>query len=205
MPITPPIEPITITRPPRWARIAGSTACVTRTTPQKLVSSWARASASGVCSTAPAMPQPAASTTAPMRPSSASTRSTPSVTDPSTSTSITRPVHPVDAVPRRLAPTTVHPAPASRSAQARPMPADAPVTSTTRSTATGPYDAAPTEQQFGDGVLLTPAPLPRDQSPEFRRRASRRSRRSSRPRRCRERSTPPRFVLPRSGRSPSPT
>jgi hypothetical protein len=34
-------------------------------------------------------------------------------------------------VPRLLAPTTVHPAAASRSAQARPMPADAPVTSAT--------------------------------------------------------------------------
>src|SRR5580698_5859101 len=42
-----------------------------------------------------------------------------------------RPCHDPDDVPRRLAPTTVHPASWSRSAQARPMPADAPVIKTT--------------------------------------------------------------------------
>jgi hypothetical protein len=38
----------------------------------------------------------------------------------------------VPAVPRRLEPVTAQPAPASRSAQARPIPSDAPVMSTTR-------------------------------------------------------------------------
>jgi hypothetical protein len=43
---------------------------------------------------------------------------------------MTRPAHPPEVVPRLLAPVTAQPASCSSSAQALPMPADAPVTST---------------------------------------------------------------------------
>ena len=60
------------------------------------------------------------------------TPATPAFTAASSSTFMTRPVQSGPAVPRLLAPVTVHPAPARRSAQARPIPSDAPVTSATR-------------------------------------------------------------------------
>src|SRR5882724_11016913 len=60
------------------------------------------------------------------------TPATPARTAASSSTFMTRPVQPVPAVPRLLDPVTVQPAPASRSAQARPIPSDAPVISATR-------------------------------------------------------------------------
>src|SRR6266581_2678003 len=130
MPITPPIELISTIRPARWARIAGRTRCTTRTLPQKLVSSCALASCTDEHSAAPARPQPAAATTASSRPAASSTAATPERTDSSSSTSIARPAQPPDDVPRLLAPVTVQPAACSRSAQARPMPAEAPVTRT---------------------------------------------------------------------------
>jgi hypothetical protein len=66
-----------------------------------------------------------------MRPCASITWFTPSRTEASSSTSMTSPCHPPDDVPRRLAPVTAQPARLSRSAQAWPMPAEAPVTSTT--------------------------------------------------------------------------
>ena len=65
-----------------------------------------------------------------MPPPAASMPATPERTDSSSSTSITRPAHPPEVVPRLLAPVTAQPAACSSPAQARPMPADAPVTST---------------------------------------------------------------------------
>src|ERR1700728_213323 len=53
--------------------------------------------------------------------------SNPAATDPSSSTSITMGDQPPGEVPRRLAPYTFHPDRCWRSAQASPMPADAPV------------------------------------------------------------------------------
>ena len=52
---------------------------------------------------------------------------------------MTRPCHASDDVPRLLAPTTTQPVPASRSAQARPIPADAPVMSTTLVMTASPF------------------------------------------------------------------
>ena len=81
-------------------------------------------------STEPARPHPAAATSAAIPSPASITLATPERTDSSSSTSITMPVQPADAVPRLLAPVTVQPAACSRSAQARPIPAEAPVTST---------------------------------------------------------------------------
>src|SRR5262249_41712181 len=78
----------------------------------------------------PASPHPAAATRASIPPVFWSTADTPDRTEASSSTSITRPVQAADAMPRLLAPVTVQPAACRRSATARPMPADAPVTST---------------------------------------------------------------------------
>src|SRR5579859_7047741 len=130
MPITPPIELISTIRPARCARIAGRTCWTTLTQPQKLVSNCALASGSDESSAAPARPHPAAATPASIRPAASSTPATPERTDSSLSTSITRPAQPPEAVPRLLAPLTVQPAACRRSAQALPMPADAPVTRT---------------------------------------------------------------------------
>src|SRR5690348_1337813 len=129
MPMTPPMELISTMRPPPCARMAGSTCCSTRTQPQKLVSSWAFASPIVHCSTAPARPHPAQATSASIRPA-ASMPATPVRTESSSSTSMTRPAHPPEVVPRLLAPVTAQPAACSSPAQARPMPADAPVMST---------------------------------------------------------------------------
>ncbi len=117
-------------RPFRSRRL-GSAAATTRTVPKKLVSSWARASASGVVSTGPARPHPAHVTTASIRPRSRTTRSTAAATDASSSTSMTSEVHASSGVVRRLAPTTSKPRVARWTAQARPIPDDAPVMSTT--------------------------------------------------------------------------
>jgi hypothetical protein len=131
MPRTPPSELTSTIRPPPWARICGSTAWTDRTQPQKFVSNWALASASAVCSTAPAIPHPAAATRASSRPWVSMIWLTPAVTAASSSTFMTVPCHPGPDVPRLLAPVTVQPAAASRAAQAWPIPADAPVTRTT--------------------------------------------------------------------------
>ena len=126
------MELISAMRPAPWARITGSAACTTRTQPQKLVSSCAFASPTEVSSTGPATPQPAAVTTASMRPCAASTAPTPARTLSSSSTSMTSPLQPpagqagpppaaipgappvaacaAPVVPRLLAPTTVQPA-----------------------------------------------------------------------------------------------
>src|ERR1700722_411491 len=85
----------------------------------------------GVSSTAPATPHPAQATTAPNRPSPSATERTPASTDASRSTSMVRGLQPSGELPRRLAPKTFHPCWCKRSAQARPIPADAPVMSTT--------------------------------------------------------------------------
>src|SRR5215472_16579651 len=132
MPITPQIELISTIRPLACERICGRTACTTRTQPQKFVSNCAFASAIVGYSAAPATPQPAAATSASMRPARSMTPPMPVRTAESLSTSMTRPVQPADAVPRRLDPVTDQPAAASRSAQALPIPADAPVTIATR-------------------------------------------------------------------------
>ena len=132
MPSTPPSELISTIRPLPWARIWGRTAWTARTQPQKFVSNWAWASLSAVCSTAPATPHPAAAISASSRPWASMTPATPALTAASSSTFMTRPAQSGPAVPRLLAPVTVHPAPARRSAQARPIPSDAPVISTTR-------------------------------------------------------------------------
>jgi hypothetical protein len=129
MPMTPPMELISTMRPPPCARMAGSTCCTTRTQPQKLVSSWAFASPIVHCSTAPARPHPAQATSASIRPPAASMPATPVRTESSSSTSMTKPAHPPEVVPRLLAPVTAQPAACSSPAQALPMPADAPVTS----------------------------------------------------------------------------
>ena len=81
------------------------------------------------CSTAPARFHPAAATSASIRPPAASTLATPVRTESSSSTSMTKPAHPPEVVPRLLAPVTAQPAACNSSAQALPMPADAPVTS----------------------------------------------------------------------------
>ena len=132
MPTAPPMELISTIRPlPCW-RISGRTCCTTRTQPQKFVSSRALASLTVVCSTAPATPQPAAATSASIRPCAVVTACTPARTEASSSTSMTRPCQPPGAVPRLLAPATVQPVRCSRCAQASPRPAEAPVISTTR-------------------------------------------------------------------------
>jgi len=64
-----------------------------------------------------------------IRPPAASMPATPVRTEFSSSTSMTRPAHPPEAVPRLLAPVTAQPAAPNSTAQALPMPADAPVTS----------------------------------------------------------------------------
>ena len=71
----------------------------------------------------------AEATSASMRPPAASMPATPERTESSSSTSMTRPAHPPEVVPRLLAPVTAQPAACNSSAQALPMPADAPVTS----------------------------------------------------------------------------
>jgi hypothetical protein len=72
---------------------------------------------------------PAEATSASIRPPAASMRATPARTESSSSTSMTRPAHLPEVVPRLLAPVTAQPAACNSPAQARPMPADAPVTS----------------------------------------------------------------------------
>jgi hypothetical protein len=110
------------------ARMAGSTCCSTRTQPQKLVSSRAFASPIVHCSTAPARPHPADATSAPIRqPACPPRRCAP---NRHRRRPMTRPAHPPEVVPRLLAPVTAQPAAFNSPAQALPMPADAPVTST---------------------------------------------------------------------------
>ena len=73
--------------PLRLARIDGSTARVTRMTPQKLVSNVALNSASGANSMVPKVPMPALFTSASMCPSRARIVSTAVATDASSVTS----------------------------------------------------------------------------------------------------------------------
>ncbi len=49
----PPIDEMLTIRPERWARMCGSTSCVRRARPNRLTSTWWRASSSGTSSTAP--------------------------------------------------------------------------------------------------------------------------------------------------------
>ena len=53
-PVIPAVEEIAMTRPERWARITGSTARVTFSGPNKVVSTCARKSCGLICSKNPA-------------------------------------------------------------------------------------------------------------------------------------------------------
>src|SRR3954469_9388196 len=121
-------------RPLRWARIAGSTACVMRMAPKKFTSNRSRACSSEVSSTAPTTAPPALLTRRSMRPALASTSATPASMDVSSRTSrSTRSVPAGTELAADLAvPKTRYPRPTSARAVAFPMPDDTPVTIATR-------------------------------------------------------------------------
>src|ERR1039457_2526392 len=112
--------------------MTGSAAQQTRSTPKKLVSICARASAMGVSSTGPIKAQPALLTTASRRPVFSAMAETARVTDSSSFTrmgSVSAPRNRV--VWGRLVPNTRHPRAARWRAMACPIPEEAPVTRTT--------------------------------------------------------------------------
>ena len=67
-PMRPPMLVTEMIRPDPAARIAGSTARVTRQTPKKLTSNVRRRSSNDVCSSVPRKPAPALFTSTSMRP-----------------------------------------------------------------------------------------------------------------------------------------
>src|SRR5438445_205803 len=124
------IEPMRTTLP-RVARSAGIQACVRASCPVRLTSSWRRNSSSGMCSRGPATPMPALLTSPSSRGPTAA--AAPAIA-PASVTSSSSSVVPVGAAPGVRTPAkTRQPPRASRSAQAAPIPEDAPVTRTERS------------------------------------------------------------------------
>src|SRR4051794_15846373 len=135
-----PRTELTLTiRPLPCSRICGRTARVMRIEPKRLVSNSTRACSIELSSAAPETPTPALFTSTSMRPDRSSTSRTTAATDSSSVTSSGRNRTPPCVSPAaalRLVPYTVKPAPTSARAAASPIPADAPVTSATRSAST---------------------------------------------------------------------
>jgi hypothetical protein len=137
--IRPPIEPMLMMRP-FDARSIGRNACVTATWSTTLTSSWRRSSAISTNSSGPPTPMPALFTSPRSLPSPicASTFFRASAIDAPSVTSMRSGVRRSDASLRSASPSSERRTPAktrmpivsSRSAQARPMPVDAPVMTT---------------------------------------------------------------------------
>ena len=130
MPMRPPIELISTMRPPPAPAWRGVLVKYPHDNSSSWSSSWAFASrwctADRACQAPACHEQRVGVDRAPV---GQHPRCTPVRTESSSSTSMTRPAHPPEVVPRLLAPVTAQPAACNSSAQALPMPADAPVTS----------------------------------------------------------------------------
>ncbi len=159
----PPIELMKTMRP-RASRIDGSSAWVTATCPVRLTSIWRRKSSIGIVSsglgrltpallTRPSSPSPARRRFAPQRRRSGSASVTSSISGVNRSDPASRSDSASSS--RRTPAKTRQPAASSRSAVARPMPVDAPVT---RADRTPPgYTRNVSPPGYGDEALAVPA------------------------------------------------
>ena len=133
--LRPPTEPTSTTRPCE-RRSSGRNACSTATCPTTFTSSWRRSSSSGTSSSGAAIAMPALSTrpcSSPPTTSAAAAIAAESVTSSwSGSTPCSRSRSASSSL--RTPPKTRQPEPASRRAEACPIPDDAPVTRTARAT-----------------------------------------------------------------------